>query len=75
MRAQVTDWLKDVGATIEVDAGLTLADASGEEDWTQYCETMATDKEWGDHITLLAACMLFQVCSQDESYIVKISQN
>ena len=61
VRERIAEWLKNVGSEIQVDEGLTLADASGEPDWGGYCATIATDKEWGDHMSLLAACMVFEV--------------
>ena len=61
LRSQVVSWLRTTGRTILVCEGLTLAEASGEQDWAAYCDVMQTDCEWGDHLTLLATCMIFQV--------------
>eukprot|EP00656_Telonema_subtile_P032782 TRINITY_DN3604_c0_g1_i2.p1 TRINITY_DN3604_c0_g1~~TRINITY_DN3604_c0_g1_i2.p1 ORF type:complete len:344 (+),score=46.23 TRINITY_DN3604_c0_g1_i2:208-1239(+) len=63
VRAVVVHWLRNTGASILVDdnPAVTLAAASGEGDWGAYCSMMERDKEWGDHLTLLAACMAFQV--------------
>jgi len=60
IRRHIVSWLKANG-DLKLENGAFLKEFVFDKTWEQYCNEMARDGVWGDHLTLIAACELFNI--------------
>jgi len=78
IRRTLVRWLRGHANTVLLN-GSTLKDFVCDRKWEDYCAEMATDKTWGDHLTLIAAAEVF--CSRvviissipGDNYVIEVN--
>lgn len=58
IRAEIVQWMREHG-TFSLGNGTILADYCPMDSWKSYCDYIARDGIWGDHLTLVAACVVY----------------
>eukprot|EP01122_Echinamoeba_exundans_P007963 TRINITY_DN2550_c0_g1_i5.p1 TRINITY_DN2550_c0_g1~~TRINITY_DN2550_c0_g1_i5.p1 ORF type:complete len:613 (+),score=123.20 TRINITY_DN2550_c0_g1_i5:1487-3325(+) len=58
VRRDIVNWLR-ANSELELPNGAKLKDFVHGMSWDQYCDGMAKDGTWGDHLTLIAASELY----------------
>jgi len=78
IRRSVVSWLRANG-DLKLENGALLKEFVFDKSWDQYCNEMAKDGIWGDHLTLIAACELFNIkviiisSVPGDNYIIEIN--
>jgi len=60
IRRSIVSWLRQNG-DLKLANDALLKEFVHDKTWEQYCNDMARDGTWGDHLTLIAATELFNI--------------